>query len=74
MSNKGTIKKTSEQPRSEMAYNHYNDPYEQGTATWKHIFLYENTLYIYIYIYIIYKYNIAYIICYNYRKRKAMEG
>ena len=31
-------------------------------------------IYIYIYIYIIYKYNIAYIICYNYRKRKAMEG
>lgn len=41
MSNKGTVKKTSEQPLSEMAYNHYNDPYEQGTATWKHIILYE---------------------------------
>ena len=38
MSNKGTVKKTSEQPLSEMAYSHYNDPYEQGIATQKHIF------------------------------------
>ena len=36
-----------------MAYNHYNDPYEQGTATWKHIFFTWKHIILYEYIKVI---------------------